>query len=417
MERRKFRFCLQRQATSLEFNAAVLIVYRCYDFKFPYITVIFKRKIYQMVNRINIRLKEKMVNLVAVYSVIVFISIGCVHSSVIRLDGEKAQSLYDSNDEVFVLTNENFYQSVFDQPYASNVEFYNSFCGFCRNFAPIYKAFAQDVLNWRDIVRISAIDCADDANNDICRDMEIMRYPTLRYFPPNYTNETTHLGIEVQHDPRTVGEPHLIELLTNSSTTSRSWPNLQPIEMMSADGLFASLPSHIQYIFIVYDPKNGTETQKVALDLRSINEVQIRRVNSNTVATKLGLDNQSAVYVGIKSAETIEMVKQLEELNRTTLRSTIEHYLKSKGVQINLDKSISGSTSSNIPLNELSGADVAIIDHVKAHPQSVFQSDLESAIRFSIFHELVKYNSMNDEQIAALKGFLSVLHKYVIISF
>lgn len=358
--------------------------------------------------------------MIVVDLVIVFISIVCVQCSVIRLEGEKAQSLYNSDDKVFVLTNENFYQTVFDQPYASNVEFYNSFCGFCRNFAPIYKAFALDVHNWKDIVRVSAIDCADDANNDICRDMEIMRYPTLRYFPPYYRNESNHLGIEVHHVPMTVGEPYLLELLANSSTALSSWPNLQPIESTSADALFTGLPNNIAYIFMVYDPKNETITvQKVALDLRASNEVQVRRIVSELIAKQLGLDVPLAVYVGVRSAKTIEMVKQLEPFDRTNLRSAIEIYLRSKGVGINFDEnqSESASVKINTPSNEMNEKDSAIIDYVKAHPQMVFQSDLESAIRFTIFHELVKYNSMNAEQNAALKGFLSVIHKYVIISF
>lgn len=52
-----------------------------------------------------------------------------------------------------------------------------------------------------------------------------------------------------------------------------------------------------------------------------------------------------------------------------------------------------------------------IIEYVKAHPRT-FQSDLEAAIRYSIFHELVKYKDMNDEQISALRGYISVLNKY-----
>lgn len=343
---------------------------------------------------------------------IVLIAIGCVENSVVRLDGEKAHSLYDNTDNVFVLTSDNFYQSIFDQPYASNVEFYNSFCGFCRNFAPIYKEYSRDVYGWRDILRVSAIDCADDANNDICRDMEIMRYPTLRYFPPFYRNETNHLGIEVNHVPMTVGEPHLLELLANSSDAMDSWPNLHPIETPTNAHLFASLPSNIQYVFIVYDPKNESiVAQKVALDLRSITQAQIRRINSIPIATSLGLNVKSAIYVANKSSQTIELVKQLDELTRPNVRAIIENYLKSKGVTISADQHLLVTSQKPVTKDGSNQHDLAIIEYVKAHPQTVYQSDIESAIRYSIFHELVKYNNMNAEQIAALKGFVAVLNK------
>lgn len=364
-----------------------------------------------MINGSSMKKSVKMSN---IHWWFIFISIAIVKSSVIRQEGEQAQSLYDNNDKVFVLTHENFYQSVFDQPYASNVEFYNSFCGFCRNFAPIYKAWAEDVYGWRDVVRISAIDCADDANNDICRDMEIMRYPTLKFYPPFYRNETNHLGIEVQHAPMTVGEPHLIALLANSTEKPSSWPNLMPIDSASPAMLFASLPANVEYVFIVWDPRNDSiEAQRVALDLKSVNSAEIRQIASSD-AFKFGLNVPSAVYVGVKSSNTIQLVKHLAELNRATIRSTIEEYLKSKGIKI-----IVGQNTPNLiprrgpngPTSEVNEKDLAIIEYVKSHEGTVFQADLESAIRFSIFHELVKYNNMNEEQITAMKHYLTILQK------
>lgn len=359
------------------------------------------------------RRKSNAITMIVVRLIIILISIKCVQNSVIRLEGEKAESLYNENDKVFVLTQENFYQSIYDQTYASNVEFYNSFCGFCRNFAPIYKEYADEAYGWRDTIRISAIDCADDANNDICRDMEIMRYPTLRYFPPLYHNESKNLGIEVQHVPMTVGEPHLFKLMENSSKVMSSWPNLQSIVSTSAIELFASIPNDVQYIFMMYETKDSTIAQKVALDLRTVNVAQVRRIVSEYVAQQLGINAQLTVYVGVVSTKTIEIVKQTEHWNRTVVRSIVEDYLKSKGVRIEDDKNISNATTVRQRSgNEINEADREILKHVKDHAEVVFHSDIESAIRFSIFRELVKYNNMNDEQITALKRYLSVLQRY-----
>lgn len=351
----------------------------------------------------------------AVCLVIAIISINCVDNSVIRQEGEQPQSLYNDDDKVFVLTNENFYQSVFDQPYASKVEFYNSFCGFCRNFAPIYKAWAEDVYGWRDIVRVTAIDCANDGNNDVCRDMEIMKYPTLKFFPPNYKNETNNLGIEIQHPPMDVGEKHLIELMANVTSPPSTWPNLNPIDSTSQAALFATLPSHIKYVFMVY----GAETDmiianKVALDLNSVKSVQIRPVSLRS-ASKLGLSYPSAVYVGIKSTQSIAMVKHLPALSRESVRSTIVDYLKTKGIEVGVTNTPTPETK-ELSVNGAGEQDSAIVEYVKQHPGVVYQADIESAIRFAVFHELLKYNHMNDEQIVALKRFLSVLQKYDILT-
>lgn len=371
-----------------------------------------------MINGSNYRFNGKFIKMIGMRLLIISIAIGFAENSVVRLDGEKAKSLYEPDDKVFVLTSANFYQSVFDQPYASSVEFYNSFCGFCRAFAPIYKAFATDVHGWNDVLHVSAIDCADDANNDICRDMEIMRYPTLRYFPPFCRNETNHLGVEVQHIPMTVGEPHLFDMMANSSTVAHSWPNLKPIESASISDLFASLPKYVQYVVIVYDPKNESlATQKVALDLRKTRQVQVRRVGSAAIAANLGLNVQSAVYVGTKTTRNIELLKHLTDLNRETVRTVVESFLTSKGVDINKNDQHSSSTSLNpiaAPNHDVAADEqnTEIIEYVKSRPGMVFQSDLESAIRYTIFHESVKYNNMNDEQTSALKGYISVLNKY-----
>lgn len=52
--------------------------------------------------------------------------------------------LYDSNDDVISLDNSTFYSTILGSQFAWNVEFYNSWCGHCINFAPTYKKVATD---------------------------------------------------------------------------------------------------------------------------------------------------------------------------------------------------------------------------------------------------------------------------------
>ena len=40
-------------------------------------------------------------------------------------------------------------------------------------------------LEWRSVVSIAGLDCADEINIPTCRDFEIMGYPTLKLFPPH----------------------------------------------------------------------------------------------------------------------------------------------------------------------------------------------------------------------------------------
>lgn len=38
---------------------------------------------------------------------------------------------------------------------------------------------------WQNILVIAGIDCADDNNVAICREYEVMGYPSIRFFPPH----------------------------------------------------------------------------------------------------------------------------------------------------------------------------------------------------------------------------------------
>lgn len=38
-------------------------------------------------------------------------------------------------------------------------------------------------LGWEKVIKVGAIDCAKDENIPICREYEVMGYPTLKFFP------------------------------------------------------------------------------------------------------------------------------------------------------------------------------------------------------------------------------------------
>lgn len=102
--------------------------------------------------------------------------------------------LYSSKDDVEILDVKNFKNEIYGNPRAWLVEFYNSWCGHCQRFAPSWKDFASDIKEWRDLVGIGAIDCSNDANYPICRNLEIMGYPTVKYFHENYKEDSRNLG-------------------------------------------------------------------------------------------------------------------------------------------------------------------------------------------------------------------------------
>ena len=55
-------------------------------------------------------------------------------------------TLYTNKDAVDILTSSSFRSDIFSKPFAIVVEFYNSWCGHCIRFAPVWKKFAGDTI-------------------------------------------------------------------------------------------------------------------------------------------------------------------------------------------------------------------------------------------------------------------------------
>ena len=49
------------------------------------------------------------------------------------------------------------------------------------------------LTDWETVIKIGAVDCAKDENSPICREYEVMAYPTLKFFPAFSTS--SQLGI------------------------------------------------------------------------------------------------------------------------------------------------------------------------------------------------------------------------------
>lgn len=94
--------------------------------------------------------------------------------------------LYSDSDDVFRLNETNFASHVFhpNNSVAYMVEFYNTYCGHCQAFAPVYKQLATRVKNWTIVARVAGVDCAQDINVNLCTDNNILGYPTILFFPP-----------------------------------------------------------------------------------------------------------------------------------------------------------------------------------------------------------------------------------------
>ena len=60
-------------------------------------------------------------------------------------DKPKEEGLYFPGDDVVVISGDDLHTQLVDKEHAWIIEFYNSWCGHCANFALTYKQFAKSI--------------------------------------------------------------------------------------------------------------------------------------------------------------------------------------------------------------------------------------------------------------------------------
>lgn len=332
----------------------------------------------------------------------------------------QTQGLYGPDDKVIALTSSNLREQIYGQNHATELEFYNSYCGFCKRFAPVYKDYAARIHGWSDIIKVCAIDCAAEDNNDLCREFEIMSYPTLRYYPPNYKTGVKQLGINVDHEPMDVGHDSLIALLMNETAAPNNWPKLQPILLTNTTaGIFDDEHTDVQYIFLINElQKKTTTAQDVALDFHKIKTLSVRQVASVEVASKHGLPLDTGLYVLKRNTTNVENIPTTA-VNRTIVHEAINAYIQTNHIasidltvlEPNLSTSTVQADVPNIIEDIEKLQNQAIVDEVTQKRDIIYQADIEGAIKYSLFHELVQHKEFSGDSFGAMQRFVNILKK------
>lgn len=333
----------------------------------------------------------------------------------------EGQGLFTTDDDVEVLTANNFYNKLYGKPNAWIVEFYNSWCGFCQRFAPSWKALATDIRGWKSVLSVGAIDCADDDNSAICRDFEIMAYPTLRYFHENY--QLGKFGVEVQkgddvHSLRLFLVVKMIE--EQLAGRGKEFPNLLPYNHPNTDHLFDGLPEEKQYVFLIFEDQISFFGAQIALDFNGVSNIAIRYTLPNNTAfyQKLSITNPSKV-IALKRNDVLHQFPE-EFKSRDEIHNAIKKYLSDKGVQLPEEpkkKDIYTGKWVEVQVPDIESLmEAREFEQLKQRVQKmgdvVFQMDLETALRYSLRHEVSTVKSITGEKLDALRAYLQVLAKY-----
>lgn len=279
------------------------------------------------------------------------------------------------------------------------------------------------ITAWNKIVKIGVVDCTNEANNDLCRDYEIMKYPTLRYFAPhtphgNYGTETTK-----SFNAKGLRKRLIRQLL--NTTAEPTWPSFAPFEG-DVYKFWDNVSSVAKYGVFFLEPepssKEDSDEPKVLgvesiLDMSAIPEVYATRVKHNSPAYQQLQDKEVAapgIVIITRDYDIIPLsVHNSSDNTRDSRLDAVLKYLKLQGVKVPnfVEEELSfykGGNEANDVMDviqeEMNRPDVGDI---------VYQIDLETALRYSLERDApLKSATIVGERLNALRSYVQVLSKY-----
>lgn len=307
-------------------------------------------------------------------------------------------------------------QNTFDR---LSLQFYNSFCGHCRRFAPIYDELAANLSLWYpDILHITALDCSVEENSDICRDFEVMAYPTCRYMPPHYEEGDKKLGLAIDRPFIDDIMQTVVGNITTEKHPPASWPSFTWLTNANKQQLFNGLNNTVEYIFIYYESPNSTIGAQLILDLHKVSEVRVRRVSNESVlvSSDLGV-NSITRCIAVDRTFNVYNLNVMHGLSKDTILNKIVGFLKDRSVELPKEVTQKHEATTASSVSEISDVlrmqqEEAIRTKVKSQLGTVYLADLEMAVRHLLFVEAPMKAVIEGESLSALQRLVSVLIRY-----
>ncbi|XP_041417449.1 sulfhydryl oxidase 1 isoform X1 [Xenopus laevis] len=276
-------------------------------------------------------------------------------------------------------------------------EFYASWCGHCQAFKPTWSSLAEDVKDWRPVVYLGVLDCAEASNFATCNEFGITGYPTIKSFK-FFANEISE-GVK-ENAGRTVQllrERIVDRLEEQKNSRPPSCPPLEPISESEVEQFFKTKQE--DYLALIFEDASMYTGRETALDMVQYEGVSVRRVLS---------DQDDVVY-----KFQIPSFPALVLLCRNGSNTIVNLVEDTRYSYTNFLRSLPGVSKGNLPLIGVSNNITAEQNDKRiADSSKVYLADLESAVHYTLRAEVSRFSILEGERLDALVTYISVLKKY-----
>ncbi|KRY13887.1 Sulfhydryl oxidase 1 [Trichinella patagoniensis] len=315
------------------------------------------------------------------------------------------ESLFSATDQVHSLDKNSFDQFVYNQDYATVVDFYSSWCGACINFAPTYSEMAISVKGWHRYVKVAAVNCASMVNRELCTANSVYFYPSLKY----------HSKAASDGVPMTAGALHTADsiVLSLAKSVAGDWNEQKPVNWPN----FAFIPPTqtvpeyhspwAKYIAVVVQSREDSMAAAITLDLTSQYLVECRPVEpSHPMASSRGVRHTPGLMIFARGNDGPLFIST-GSMSRAEILSTISRVTGIKNPAPADPNYISPPASPNTDVVVYRIADQNL-DNFFVHI-----NDLKSGISYMILHEIPLRPVIEGEPLNALQKFFALLAKYM----
>ncbi|XP_053102896.1 sulfhydryl oxidase 1 [Hemicordylus capensis] len=316
------------------------------------------------------------------------------------LPGARSLGLYSPKDPLVLLRADTLERSIFNSSSAWVVEFYASWCGHCIHFAPTWIALASDIKDWRPAVMLGVIDCADMSNQKICSDFGITGYPTLKFFKA--FSKKPEDGIRLYHhgdDIRNLRESIIATLERHETVWPPACPPLEPISAAELHGFFQA--NNVTYLGLIFEKEDSFLGREVTLDMLQFENIAVRRVlQSNVELVKrfnVTTFPSGFLLLNTGSYSPIPVHNDSRYLYTDYLRR-LSGVFRGGAFKPTVVPDVYPTTTP---------APWRVADRKK-----LYMADVESAVVYSLRMEAARFLHLDEERLALLKQYVTVLVKY-----